>query len=178
MAVYSFLHHDPLLGEEVFIHTSAQVIGEVKLGDRVSVWPGAVIRGDVNAIEVGEASNIQDMAMLHVTHRGLAGMPGGAATIIGKRVTIGHHAILHGCTIGDESLIGMGSIVLDGAIIESHVMVGAGSLVPPGKRLESGWLYLGSPVKQVRRLTEQEITHFAYSAVHYIRLTRQYRQTI
>lgn len=177
MSVYSFLHHHPRLGEEVFIHTSAQVIGAVTLGARVSVWPGTVLRGDMNNITVGADTNIQDLSILHGTHPGPV-IAEGAPLVIGSRVTIGHHVALHGCTIGDECLIGIGSIILDQAVIEPQVMIGAGSLVPPGRRLESGWLYVGSPVKKIRRLTEKEIANFTYSAQRYVELVQQYRQTV
>lgn len=164
----------PRIGPDVYIHDSAVVIGDVCLEQDVSVWPTVVIRGDVNSIHIGAGSNVQDGSVLHVNHRS-AGDPAGAALIVGRHVTIGHAVILHGCTIEDECLIGMGSIVMDKAIIRKHVLLGAGSLVPEGKVLESGYLYLGSPVKQVRRLTERELAHFMYSAQNYIALKNQYR---
>lgn len=177
MSVYSFLHHNPQLAEEVYIHTSAQVIGDVTLGCRVSVWPGTVLRGDMNKIIVGEDTNIQDGSVLHVTHPGPV-IAEGAPLIIGKQVTIGHHVALHGCTIGDKCLIGIGSIILDLAVVESQVMIGAGSLVPSRKHLESGWLYMGTPVQKIRKLTPEEIDNFTYSAQRYVHLVRQYRQTV
>jgi carbonic anhydrase/acetyltransferase-like protein (isoleucine patch superfamily) len=152
----------------------AVVIGDVQLAENSSVWPCAVIRGDVNRITIGEGSNIQDFAMLHVTHKRPAD-PLGAPLVIGKNVTIGHHVTLHGCTIGDEVLVGIGTIILDRAIIESQVLIGAGSLVPPNKRLESGYLYLGNPVKQVRPLTDEEKAYFKYSAEHYMRLAVKHK---
>ena len=124
--------------------------------------------------ELPEGSNIQDFAMLHVTHKRPAD-PLGAPLVIGKNVTIGHHVTLHGCTIGDEVLVGIGTIILDRAIIESQVLIGAGSLVPPNKRLESGYLYLGNPVKQVRPLTDEEKAYFKYSAEHYMRLAVKHK---
>ena len=159
----------PQLGAGCYLHPSAQVIGEVTLGNHVSIWPGVVMRGDVNRIVVGDNTNIQDLSMLHVTHR-RAEDPEGAPVIIGRNVTIGHSVVLHGCTIGDECLIGIGSIILDRAIIEARVMIGAGSLVSPGKVLKSGYLYMGRPARQVRPLTEAEIANFSYSAAHYCRL--------
>lgn len=174
MSIHSFLHYEPTLGHDVFVHCSAQVIGRVFLDDKVSVWPSAVIRGDVNSITIGEESNIQDLSVLHVSHCGPM-LPEGAPLIIGARVTIGHSVSLHGCTIGDECLIGIGSIVLDKAVLEPQVMLAAGSLVPPGARLESGWLYMGSPAKKARPLTEAEIAYFQYSAQHYVRLAQEYR---
>lgn len=163
----------PTLGEQCYVHPSAQVIGDVTLGHHVSIWPGAVLRGDVNRIVVGDNTNIQDLSMLHVTHRRPED-PEGAPVIIGRDVTIGHSVVLHGCTIGDECLIGIGTIVLDRAIIEPRVMIGAGSLVSPGKVLRSGYLYMGRPAREVRPLTDDELAHFAYSARHYCRLKDDY----
>lgn len=159
----------PQLGQDVYIHASATVIGNVELGDHVSIWPGAVIRGDINHIRIGAGSNVQDLSVLHVNHRSVAD-PAGAPLQIGANVTIGHHVMLHGCSIADECLIGMGSIVLDKAVIQKHVLLGAGSLVPEGRVLESGYLYLGSPVRRIRKLTEKELVHFIYSAQNYIKL--------
>ena len=163
----------PAIAASAFVHHSAQVIGEVSIGADASVWCGAVIRGDVNSIAIGAGSNVQDLCVLHVSHK-TAQHPLGAPLVIGARVTVGHSVILHGCSIGDECLIGMGSIVMDGAVLETRVLLGAGSLVPEGKRLESGHLYLGRPVKQIRPLTPEEIAYFAYSAGHYIKLARSY----
>lgn len=163
----------PQLGEGVYVHPSASVIGDVVLGDHVSVWPSTVIRGDVNHIRIGCGSNIQDLSVLHVSHKS-SWDPAGSPLLIGNNVTIGHKVILHGCTIEDESLIGMGSIVMDKALVQKHVLLGAGSLVPEGKVLESGYLYLGSPATKIRALSEQEIAHFMYSAKHYIILKNEY----
>ncbi|PTQ89518.1 gamma carbonic anhydrase family protein [Agitococcus lubricus] len=163
--------------DSVFVDSTAVVIGDVELAQGCSVWPCAVIRGDVNSIKIGEGSNIQDFAMLHVTHKRPSD-PLGAPLVIGKHVTIAHHVSLHGCTIGDEVLVGVGSIVLDRVIIEPQVLIGAGSLVPPNKRLESGYLYLGNPVKKVRPLTEAEKAHFKYSAEHYMRLAAKHKSGI
>ena len=169
MAVSTYLDSAPRLAEGVFIHASAQVIGDVSVGADSSVWCNAVVRGDVNQIVVGRATSIQDLAMCHVTHKSAA-KPYGSPLVIGDYVTVGHAAILHGCTIGDECLIGMGCIVMDDVVIEPRVMLGAGGLVPPGKRLEGGWLYVGRPVEAVRRLSEAEIAFLRYSAEHYVRL--------
>lgn len=163
----------PQLGAGVYLHPAAQVIGDVVLGDDVSVWPGAVIRGDVNFIRIGAGSNIQDASVLHVSHRS-QWEPEGSPLIIGRNVTVGHKVILHGCTIADECLIGMGSIVMDRVVVQKHVLLGAGSLVPEGRVLESGHLYLGSPARKVRPLSERELAHFIYSAQHYIRLKNNY----
>ena len=167
----------PRIGSEVYIHPSASVIGEVELGDEVSVWPGTVIRGDVNFIRIGAGTNVQDSSVLHVSHKS-SWDPAGAPLIIGSNVTVGHKVILHGCTIEDESLIGMGSIIMDKVIVQKHVLVGAGSLVPEGKVLESSYLYLGSPAKKIRPLSDKELEHFLYSAKHYIKLKNQYLNEI
>ena len=163
----------PDIADGVYVHPSAQIIGDVTIGARASIWCGAVIRGDVNRIRIGAESNIQDLSVLHVSHNSTT-RPEGAPLLIGERVTVGHRVILHGCEIGDECLIGMGSIVMDHAVLEPHVLLGAGSLVPEGKRLKGGHLYLGSPVRQVRPLTDKELVYFSYSAAHYVRLQQSY----
>ena len=173
MAVRSFEKSVPQLGSAVFVDLSAIVIGNVRLGDDSSVWPTAVIRGDIHSISIGARSSIQDGSVVHVTHAGPFN-PEGFATSIGNEVTVGHKVMLHGCTIGDHVLIGMGSIVMDGAVVESEVVIGGGSLVPPGRILESGYLYVGSPVKQVRRLTSGEIEFFSYAANKYVELKNRY----
>ncbi len=173
MSIESYQGVTPQLGNGVYLHPSASVIGDVILGDDASVWPGTVIRGDVNAIRIGHGSNVQDLSILHVSHKS-SWDPNGAPLIIGNFVTIGHKVILHGCTIGDECLIGMGAIVMDKVVVEPRVLIGAGALVPEGKVLESGYLYLGAPAKRVRPLTDKELANFAYSAQHYIRLKNNY----
>jgi len=175
MTIRAYQDHHPVVPESAWVDPSAAVIGQVTLGDSVSVWPQATVRGDVNAIQIGDHSNVQDGAVLHCTHDGPY-TNGGSPLSIGARVTIGHQACLHGCTIGNDVLIGIGAIVLDNVVIEDQVMVGAGSLVPPGKRLESGYLYVGSPVKQARALSEQEKQALAYSATHYMALANAHRQ--
>jgi carbonic anhydrase/acetyltransferase-like protein (isoleucine patch superfamily) len=169
-------HHGstPQLAPGAWVHPRATVIGEVSLGADVSVWPGAVIRGDVNSIAIGEATNIQDGSVLHVSHKTPLD-PAGGPLVIGARVTVGHAVILHACRIGDECLIGMGSIILDRAVVKTHVLLGAGSLVPEGKVLESGYLYLGRPARQARPLTAEEIAYFNYSARHYVKLAQSYQ---
>jgi carbonic anhydrase/acetyltransferase-like protein (isoleucine patch superfamily) len=173
MSIEPFQNHLPHLGEQVYIHASATVIGEVDLGNAVSVWPGVVIRGDVNRIRIGPRSNIQDNSVLHVSHRRAAD-PEGSPLLIGRDVTVGHGVILHSCSIGDECLIGMGSLVMDKAVLQTRVLLGAGSLVPERAVLESGWLYLGRPAKAVRRLTPEELDYFTYQAGNYVRLARDY----
>ena len=159
----------PQLGARVYVHSLSAVIGDVHLADDVSVWPATVIRGDINHIRIGAGTNVQDGSVLHVNHKS-AEDPAGSPLIIGRNVTIGHKVMLHGCTIEDECLIGMGSIVLDKVVVQKHVLLGAGSLVPAGRVLESGYLYLSSPAKKIRALTEKEILQFMLSAEHYIAL--------
>jgi len=163
----------PRLGDRVWIDPQATVIGQVSLADDVSVWPQSVLRGDVNTIDIGARTNIQDGTIGHVTHDGPFS-PGGFPLILGADITVGHAAVLHACTIGDRCLIGMGSLILDGAELGSDVMLAAGSLVPPGKRLESGWLYRGRPAEKSRRLSERELEMLVYSAHHYVRLKNRY----
>lgn len=162
------------MGRRLWIDPRASVIGRVRLGDDVSVWPGVVLRGDVHRIEIGARTNIQDNSVGHVTHDG-PNSPGGFPLIVGEDVTVGHAAVLHACTIGARCLVGMGALVLDGAQLEPDVMLAAGSLVSPGKRLESGWLYQGRPARPVRRLDEGELEMLRYSAAHYVRLKDRYR---
>ncbi|OON35528.1 gamma carbonic anhydrase family protein [Izhakiella australiensis] len=173
VALRTFNGKTPTAGQRVMIDESSVVIGEVAMADDVGIWPQVAIRGDVNYITIGARTNIQDGCVLHVTHKSNAN-PQGNPLVIGAEVTVGHKAMLHGCTIKDRVLIGMGSIVLDGAVIEENVMIGAGSLVPPGKRLVSGFLYLGSPVHQARPLTEKEINDLRYSADNYVKWKDEY----
>lgn len=173
MPLSSYLGVSPQLDAGVYLHESAQVIGSVRLGADSSVWCNAVLRGDVNDITIGCCSNIQDFTMGHVAHRSER-KPQGAPLVIGDYVTVGHSVILHGCRIGNECLVGMGSIVMDDVIVQDQVMIGAGSLVPPGKTLESGYLYMGRPVEKVRPLTEAEIAWLRYSAEHYVRVKNNY----
>jgi carbonic anhydrase/acetyltransferase-like protein (isoleucine patch superfamily) len=147
----------------------ALVIGAVRLGEDSSVWPMCVVRADIQRIEIGARSNIQDGSVLHVTHDSEY-HPGGQALIIGEGVTVGHHALLHACTVEDDCLIGMGSIVLDGAVIRAGAMLGAGALVPPGKDLEGGYLWVGRPARRRRALTDRERESIRYSAAHYVAL--------
>jgi carbonic anhydrase/acetyltransferase-like protein (isoleucine patch superfamily) len=164
----------PQLGARVYIDPMACVIGDVQLGDDCSVWPHTVIRGDMHRIRIGARCSIQDNSVLHITHAGPF-EPEGFPLTLGDDVTVGHRAVLHGCTIGSRVLIGIGAIVMDGAIIEDEVVLGAGSLVPPGKHLQSGFLYVGSPAKPARALTDKEKTFFTYSAANYCKLKDEYR---
>lgn len=173
MSISSYLNHHPTLGPRVYVDPSAVVIGRVTLGEDSSVWPTAVIRGDVHDISVGARTSVQDGCVLHVTHDGPFA-PGGRGLVIGSDVTIGHRAVLHACTIGNTCLVGMGSLILDDVVTEDLVMIGAGSVVTPGKRLESRSLYVGSPARRVRALSQREIDFLAYSAVHYVKMKNDY----
>jgi carbonic anhydrase/acetyltransferase-like protein (isoleucine patch superfamily) len=163
----------PVLGAGVYVDPQACVIGRVTLGDDVSVWPMAVLRGDVNTISVGARTSVQDGAVLHVSHDGPY-QPGGCALRIGEDVTIGHRVMLHGCEVGNRCLIGMGAIVLDGAVIEDDVIIGAGALVSPRTRVASKTLWLGSPARKARNLTSAELESLRYSAAHYVRVKNGY----
>jgi len=174
--VRSFDKHHPHIHASAWIDPTALVIGDVIVGAESSVWPMSVVRGDVNSIRIGAATNIQDGSVLHVSHAGEYGE--GAALTIGDEVTIGHKVILHACTIGNRCLIGMGSVVMDKVIVGDEVILGAGSLVPEGKHLESGHLYLGHPAVKKRALTERERIWLQYSAGHYVRLMQQHRASL
>lgn len=175
MTIRTFGGKTPILGARAYVDATALILGDVVLGDDASLWPMAVARGDVQAIRIGARTNIQDGSVLHVTQDNRFN-PGGHALVIGDDVTVGHGVILHACTVEDRVLVGMGSTVLDGALIRSRVMIGAGSLVPPNKVLESGHLYLGSPVKRVRPLTEKELEYLEFSAGHYVELKDRHLQ--
>ena len=172
-SIRSFQGMQPKLGEKVFVDPSAVVLGDVVLGDDCSVWPLTVIRGDMHRIRIGARTSVQDGPVLHITHAGPFN-PDGFPLIIGDDVTIGHQAMLHGCTIGSRVLVGMGAMVMDGAEVGDDVIIGAGSLVPPGKKLESGYLYVGRPVEQKRKLNEKEMGFFTYTAGNYVKLKDQH----
>lgn len=174
MAVRHFAGIRPRLGERVYVDETALVIGDVTLGEDASVWPGAVLRGDVHRIVVGARTNIQDGTVVHVTHDGPF-TPGGFPTLIGSDVTIGHRAVIHACTIEDACLIGMGAIVLDGARVCRHALVGAGAVVGPGKVVGEAELWVGNPARCQRRLSDREIEALYYSARHYVALKDQHR---
>jgi len=171
--IRTFQDKTPQIDPSVYIDETALVIGEVKIGKGSSIWPFVTIRGDVNFIEIGENTNIQDGSVLHVSQAGGVHSEG-APLIIGNNITIGHKVILHGCEIQDTCLIGMGAIILDNVIIEPQVFVGAGSIVPGGKRLESGYLYIGSPARRIRELSTEEIDSLSESALHYNELAQKY----
>ena len=173
MAIRPYKGITPSLGAGVYVDPQAAVIGDVGIGADSSIWPMCSLRGDVNHIRIGERTSIQDGSVIHVTHKHAARAQG-HATLVGSDVTVGHKVILHGCTVEDLCLIGMGAIVLDGAVIRSHVLLGAGSLVSEGKELEGGYLWLGRPAKRIRELTDEEMKWFAYSARHYVKLKNDY----
>ena len=173
MELQTYKNKSPQLGKRVMIHPSAVIIGDVALADDVSVWPTAVIRGDVESIQIGTGTNVQDGSVLHVSHAGDYS-PTGHKLRIGNGVTIGHRAVVHGCSIGNYCLIGIGAIIMDGAVLEDYVMLGAGALVSPGKVLQSGYLYVGAPAKPIRALSDAEKAFLEYSYQHYIHLKDDY----
>ncbi|MDW7747589.1 gamma carbonic anhydrase family protein [Halomonas sp.] len=163
----------PQLGARVYIDPACMVLGDVVLGDDCSVWPMAVIRGDMHRIRIGARTSVQDGSVLHITHASDFN-PDGFPLTIGEEVTIGHKAILHGCTLGNRILVGMGAIVMDGAVVEDEVIIAAGAVVTPGKRLESGHVYAGNPARALRPLKEAERAFFPYTAGNYVRLKDEY----
>lgn len=175
MTIRNFENKQPNIHPTTFIDDTALVIGDVKIGEHSSIWSMTVVRGDVNTIQIGSYTNIQDNSVLHVTHDGPYN-PGGFDLQIGNNVTVGHRVILHGCHIEDSCLIGMGATIMDGVIIESHTIVGAGSLVTPNKHLESGFLWMGSPARKVRKLTTEEIESIQYSALNYAELKNRHQK--
>lgn len=172
--IRTFESSRPQIADSAYVDDMAVVIGDVHIGEDSSVWPMCVIRGDIHHIRIGKRSNIQDGSVLHVTHDSEY-KPGGSPLIIGDDVTVGHSVTLHACTIGGNSLIGMGSVVLDDAVIEDYALIGAGSLVNPGKHIEGGYLWYGRPVRRVRKLTEKEKAYLEYSAQHYVKLQRRHQ---
>ncbi|MBX2857312.1 MAG: gamma carbonic anhydrase family protein [Cellvibrionaceae bacterium] len=173
LSIRNFGEFSPKLGQGVYVDPSAVVIGDVHLGKDSSIWPCAVIRGDMHSIRVGQRTSVQDNCILHITHASDYNADGWPLTI-GDEVTIGHGACLHGCTIGNRVLVGIGATVLDGAVVENQVVIAAGALVPPGRTLESGYLYVGSPARPVRKLNQSELSYFAYSASNYVKLKDKY----
>ncbi|KZW99332.1 gamma carbonic anhydrase family protein [Pseudoalteromonas luteoviolacea] len=165
----------PKLSEGVYIDESAVLVGDISIGKDSSVWPLVAARGDVNYIKIGERTNVQDGSVLHLTRKSAAN-PKGYPLIIGDDVTIGHKVMLHGCQLSNRILVGMGAIVMDNVTVEDDVIIGGGALVPPNKTLKSGYLYVGSPVKQARPLTDQERTFLKVSAQNYVELKDEYLQ--
>jgi carbonic anhydrase/acetyltransferase-like protein (isoleucine patch superfamily) len=175
MPTQPYLGAHPTLGAGAYVHPTALVIGDVVLGDDVSVWPMAVVRGDVNYIRIGARSNVQDGSVLHVS-RPFPGNDEGWPVHIGEDVVIGHKVVVHGCTIGNRVLVGIGAVVLDGVVVEDDVVIGAASVVTPRKRLESGGLYVGNPARRARDLTAAEVARIPVMAEWYVRLKRDYQQ--
>ncbi|MDP5032671.1 MAG: gamma carbonic anhydrase family protein [Paraglaciecola sp.] len=163
----------PSIDESCYIDNSAVLVGDVECKSDVSIWPLVAARGDVNYIKIGARSNIQDGTVLHVS-RASEVNPLGFPLVIGEDVTVGHKCMLHGCTLGNRILVGMGAIIMDGVVVEDDVFIGAGSLVPPNKTLASGYLYVGNPVKQVRLLKESESAFLKQSALNYVKLKNEY----
>ena len=173
MPLVTFRNKTPVVAAGVFIWPDAVVIGDVVLLEGANVWPGAVLRGDVNTILLGDRSNVQDGCVLHVTHDGPYS-PGGLPLSLGDDVTVGHHVVLHACTLGSRVLVGMGALVLDGAIVEDEVIIGAGAVLPPRKRLPSRTLWVGNPARQLRELSAHELEQFSYLSRHYVRIKDEY----
>ncbi len=166
--ILPFRNKKPVIPDSCYVSESVDIIGDVILGEETSIWFGTVIRGDMNYIRIGKRTNIQDNSTIHVT-------TATAPTIIGDEVTIGHNALLHGCTIEDRCLIGMGSIIMDGAIVEEGSIVGAGALVTPGTIIEKGSIYVGSPAKFFRKVDQAGYENILRSAQHYIDFATKYK---
>jgi carbonic anhydrase/acetyltransferase-like protein (isoleucine patch superfamily) len=164
--IYQLGDRTPTLPEEYYVADSARVIGDVTLHHQASIWFGTVLRGDIEPIVVGERSNIQDNSVAHTSH----GLP----VVIGRDVTVGHHVTLHGCTIGNNCLIGMGAILLDGSKIGDNCLIGAGALVKQGQEIPAGSMAVGSPARVVRQLSPEEIGNIHKSAKHYVGYYREY----
>ena len=173
MSIRKYGNITPDIDPSAWLDEAAVVIGDVAIAEDVSIWPMVVARGDVNSISIGARTNIQDGSILHVSHDSEFA-PGGFPLTIGADVTVGHQAVVHGCTIEDRCLIGMAATVMDGAVVRSGAMVGAGSLVPPGLEVEGGYLWVGTPARRVRPLREQERGFLEYSAKHYVELKNEY----
>ena len=165
--IREFLGKKPTIHPTAFVVDSAEIIGDVTMGEQSSAWFNVTIRGDVNKITIGDRSNVQDNVCIHVMHQT-------GPTIIGNDVTIGHGAVVHGCTLNDRVLVGMNATLLDKVVVESDVIIAAGTLVPPNKVLESGYMYMGSPAKAVRKLTEKEIESIKYYSNNYVKYSRAY----
>ena len=161
--------HKPKVHPTAFVHETAEVIGKVTLEKDASVWPYAVLRGDVDEIVIGEGTNIQDNTVIHANS--------GKPTIMGKRISVGHSVVLHGCTVSDDCIIGMGSIVLDGAVVEEECIVGAGAVVSPGTKIPKGSMALGIPARVARPLAPEDIEHIKWNAREYLKLSDSHKKT-
>lgn len=164
--IRSFSGRAPKIHPQAFVHDSAEVIGKVSLGEDASVFPGCVLRGDIDEIKVGARSNIQDLTVIHTRN--------GQPTIIGRGVTVGHRAVLHGCRLGDQVLVGMGAIIME-ATVGARTLIGAGALIPAGAKIPSGVLVLGSPGKVVRKLRPEELRMLGESERMYVALSRRHK---
>lgn len=173
MSIRSYYSASPVIGNGCYIDSSSVIVGDVKIDEDSSIWPFVAARGDVNYIRIGARTNVQDGTVLHVTRRSESN-PDGYPLVIGDDVTIGHKCMLHGCTLGNRILVGMGAIIMDAVTIEDDVFVGAGTLVPPNKVLESGYLYVGNPMVKKRKLTEDELNFLKQSALNYVALKQDY----
>jgi carbonic anhydrase/acetyltransferase-like protein (isoleucine patch superfamily) len=173
MSIRTYKSKSPKLAEHCYVDASSVIVGDVDCAEHVSIWPLVAARGDVNYIRIGARTNIQDGSVLHVSRTSEAN-PKGFPLVIGADVTVGHKCMLHGCTLGDRILVGMGAIIMDGVIVEDDVFIGAGTLVPPNKTLKSGFLYKGNPAQQARPLKESEVNFLKQSALNYIKLKDEY----
>jgi carbonic anhydrase/acetyltransferase-like protein (isoleucine patch superfamily) len=173
MSIRAYKSKSPKLAEHCYVDESSVIVGDVDCAEHVSIWPLVAARGDVNYIRIGARTNIQDGSVLHVSRKSEAN-PEGFPLVIGADVTVGHKCMLHGCTLGDRILVGMGAIIMDGVIVEDDVFIGAGTLVPPNKTLKSGFLYKGNPAQQARPLKESEVKFLKQSALNYIKLKDEY----
>ena len=173
--IYKFKDFNPKIGKNTWIAPSADVIGDVEIGEDCSIWFGSVVRGDVHYIKIGDRTSIQDLSMVHITHHKKADRSDGSPTVIGSDVTIGHRVMLHGCTIEDACLIGMSATILDNAVIGKESIVGASSLVTKGKVFPPRSLIMGSPAKRVRELTEDEVKELYASATRYVSFKNEYQ---
>ena len=165
--IHEFLGKKPTIHPTAFVVESAEIIGDVTIGEESSAWYNVTIRGDVNLIAIGDRSNVQDNVCIHVMNQT-------GPTLIGNEVTIGHGAVIHGCTIHDRVLIGINATVLDKVIVKSDVIIAAGALVPPNKTLESGYLYMGAPAKAARKLSDVEIASIRKYSQNYVKYSRAY----
>jgi len=173
--IYDFKDFTPKIGKKTWIAPSADVIGDVEIGEDCSIWFGSVVRGDVHYIKIGDRTSIQDLSMVHITHHKKPDRSDGSPTIIGSDVTVGHRVMLHGCTIEDACLIGMSATILDNAVIGKESIVGASSLVTKGKVFPPRSLIMGSPAKRVRELTDEEVAELYASATRYVAFKNEYQ---
>ena len=173
MSIRSYKENTPTIANGVYVDDSAVLVGDIEIGEQSSIWPLVAARGDVNVIRIGQRTNVQDGSVLHVTRK-TPSQPEGFPLIIGDDVTVGHKCMLHGCTLGNRILVGMGAIIMDGAVVQDDVFIAAGALVAPNKVLESGFLYVGNPAIKKRPLKESEQAFLKQSALNYVKLGAEY----